>query len=222
MNNIGNAANNPERQIGIRRAEEKDLPRVTSMFTTRLVDSVEQSYVLEGIQAKEELMNLILTIQNEDEYRVGEIWIAGDYQGALTGHYGKGFSILSLLQRSIKTNKRLNKTMTKEDLNQLNENLKRMEGTTDFRWRKKICGNNRYYYLQLVAIESSLKGSGIFRQLIEPILMRSNHEKLPILLDTHDENNVPIYEHFGFELVEKHHAKSGAPIVQYSMIKRCE
>jgi predicted acetyltransferase len=71
----------------------------------------------------------------------------------------------------------------------------------------------------LVAIDSSLKSSGAFRQLVAPVLVRAEHENLPVLLDTHDKNNVPLYEHFGFELAQEHHPKSGAPIVQYSMIK---
>jgi ribosomal protein S18 acetylase RimI-like enzyme len=165
------------------------------------------------------LTHLLLTIQIEDVYRVGEIWIAGDYQGALTGHYGKGFSILGLLRTSIRQNMRLNKSMTKADLKQLSANIKRMEGTADTRWRKQVCGGTDYYYLQLVAIDSSLKGSGTFRKLVEPLLTRLERENLPVLLDTHDKNNVSLYEHFGFELVKEHHAKSGAPIIQYSMAR---
>jgi citrate lyase synthetase len=111
--------------------------------------------------------------------------------------------------------------MTKADLKQLSANMRRIEGAADIRWRKQACGSTDYYYLQLVAIDSSLKGSGTFRKLVEPLLTRLEHENLPVLLDTHDKNNVPLYEHFGFELVKEHHAKSGAPITQYSMIKHC-
>ena len=205
----------------IRKEEEKDIRAVCHMLTNRMVDSVEQSYVLQGICNKEELTKILLTIQVENEYRVGEIWIAGNYQGVLTGHYGKGFTALNLLRTIVRQNMQL-RGMSKTDLNQLNANIKKMAGTTNMRWRKQICGSTRYFYLQLIAIDRTLKGKGVFRQLVEPVLTRLERENMPVLLDTHDKDNVPLYEHFGFELVREHHAKNGAPITQYSMIKRCE
>jgi N-acetylglutamate synthase-like GNAT family acetyltransferase len=208
-------------QIKIRKAEIKDIPEICSMLTARMVDSVEQSYVLDGICDKEKLTNLLLTIQIEDVFRVGEIWIAGNYQGILSGHYGKNFSILRLLQTTVAQNWRLNKNISKADLKQLVINLKKMAGTQNMRWRKQACGSANYFYLQLVAIDRSLKGSGAFRQLVEPLLKRLEHENMPVLLDTHDRDNVPLYEHFGFKLVREHRAKRCATIVQYSMIKHC-
>ncbi|MDR1184515.1 MAG: GNAT family N-acetyltransferase [Coriobacteriales bacterium] len=216
-----NVASHSKTQIKIRKAEEKDIPEICRMLTARVVDSVEQSYILDGICDKEKLTNLLLNIQINDVYRVGEIWIAGDYQGVLTGHYGKGFTTLSLLRTAVAQNRQLIKHMTKTDLSQLKINMKRMAGTVNMRWRKQICGSADYFYLQLIAIDRSLKGSGTFRQLVGPILERSEHENIPVLLDTHDKDNIPLYEHFGFELVKEHRARSGAPIVQYSMIRRC-
>jgi predicted GNAT family N-acyltransferase len=220
MSNEIAVTDHSEPQIEIRKAKEADLPNIISMFCSRMIDSVESSYMLDGISAKEELTELILASQIEDVFRIGEIWIAGDYQGGLTGHYGKDVTKLGLLNSAIKQYIQLNKCMTKADLKQLSTNLKRTKGAKNMSWRKKACGSANYFYIQLVAIDRSLKGSGTFRRLVEPILMRSECEKIPVLLDTHDKDNVPLYEHFGFELVKEHHAKSGAPVIQYSMIKR--
>lgn len=215
------ASKHTRAKIEIRKAVEEDIPETIAMFTARLVDSVEQSHILEGITAKEELTRIMLTTQIEDMYRDGEIWIAGDFQGALTGHYGKGFTVFSLLKTAIRQNALMKRSLSKEDLQQLSANVKKSQGTVNMRWRKEVCGSNNYYYLQLVAVNRSSKGSGVFRQLVEPILLRSEHESIPVLLDTHDKDNIPLYEHFGFELVREHQAKSGAPITQYSMIRRC-
>jgi N-acetylglutamate synthase-like GNAT family acetyltransferase len=213
-------AGHPGMQIKIRRAEEKDIPEICNMLAKRMADSVESSCMLDGIRDKEKLSNLLLTIQIEDVFRVGEIWIAGEYQGVLTGHYGKGFTIFTLLRTGIRQNMQLNKNIGKTDLIQLKNNMKRM-GAVNTRWRKQICGSAKYFYFQLIAIDSALKGSGAFRRLAEPLLKRLEHENVPVLLDTHDKDNIPIYEHFGFELAKEHRAKSGVPIVQYSMIRRC-
>lgn len=222
MNNENNARNLSESSIKIWKAEEKDLPGVIKMLSHRMANSIEQSYLLDGINAKEELTEVMITTQVEDVYRVGEIWVAGDYQGALTGHYGNGFTLLSLLRTSLRQNKQLKQSIAKPDLEQLSINIKKTAGTRNLRWRKQVCGSEHYYYLQLIAIESSLKGSGVFRRLVEPILIRAERESIPVLLDTHDKDNVPLYEHFGFELIKEHHAKGDESIIQYSMMRPCQ
>lgn len=90
----------------------------------------------------------------------------------------------------------------------------------DESWRKQACGGSNYYYIQLVAIDGSLKGSGTFRRLMEPVLTRLERESMSARIDTHAKDNIPIHEHFGFELVKAHREKSGAPISLYAMRKR--
>ena len=76
-----------------------------------------------------------------------------------------------------------------------------------------------YYYIERMIIDRELKGSGALRQLIEPIITRMQEENLPIPPNTHDPNNVPLYQHFGFELVHKHQAKHNPHMAQYSTVK---
>ncbi len=204
----------------IRKAVLNDISSVCKMFTLRMKDSVESSYSLAGINDKEKIFSEMITVQIEETFRVGEIWIAGEFQGALAGHYGKNFKLLNALRSAVRMNKSLHKYVAKDDLAQFAANMKKIAGTQNTSWRKKVCGSKNYFYIQLVAIDERLKGQGVFRQLIDPILMRMKSENVPTLIDTHDKDNIPIYEHFGFELVKKHQAKNGESIYQYSMIKR--
>lgn len=57
--------------------------------------------------------------------------------------------------------------------------------------------------LQVVAVASELKGTGAFRRLIDPVIAECDASGIPMVLQTHNPNNVPLYEHFGFKLVEK-------------------
>jgi predicted acetyltransferase len=73
--------------------------------------------------------------------------------------------------------------------------------------------------IDLIAIDPALKGSGAFRKLMQPVIDRAEKEGVPVLLDTHDQNNVAIYQRFGFEIAHQFHAKSDPALVQYAMIK---
>ena len=206
--------------IEIRKAEEKDISLICQMAVTRMLDTTETSYLLKDISDKEGLLTQAFNSQMEHVYRIGEVWMAGEYQGLLAVFNGKKSSLLRAIQSALDFNNRIGKHLTKADLKQLQANTKQTAGANNFRWRKKICGNSNYYYIQLVAIDKTMKGSGILRKLMQPVLERAEQENVPVLIDTHDKDNIPIYEHFGFELAIEHHAKKDPSIVQYSMIKR--
>ena len=61
----------------------------------------------------------------------------------------------------------------------------------------------RHWYLQVIGVEPRLQGQGCAGKLLRPMLARTDGEGLPCYLETLDERNVRIYEHFGFEVVEE-------------------
>ena len=60
------------------------------------------------------------------------------------------------------------------------------------------------FHLLVVAIDKSLKGTGAFRKLLMPVIATCEKKKMPIVLETFNPDNVPLYEHFGFRLMESH------------------
>jgi ribosomal protein S18 acetylase RimI-like enzyme len=60
-----------------------------------------------------------------------------------------------------------------------------------------------HWYLQAIGVAPRFRGEGYASKLLRPMLARTDEEGLPCYLETVDERNVQIYEHFGFELVEK-------------------
>lgn len=204
----------------VRRAKEKDLPAIGRMASARLMNSVEGSYLLSGVSDKVELTRRVLDVQIANYYRTGEIWQIGEGQGVLLGHYGTKSRRLANLQMTVKILSSLRRYLTKTDRRQLYANLRHMTGAQEFRWRKQLVGSSNYYFIDLIVIAEHLQGSGAFRRLITPVLQRAAQEKLPVLLDTHDRDNVRIYRHFGFEVAGEHRGRRDPDIVQYSMIKR--
>jgi len=59
------------------------------------------------------------------------------------------------------------------------------------------------WYLTLIAVDPLHQGKGYASMLIRAKLREIDKQNVPCYLNTQNENNVPLYEHFGFELVGK-------------------
>lgn len=60
-----------------------------------------------------------------------------------------------------------------------------------------------HWLLVLLAVDPSQQGKGYSSMLVRPKLSESDKQNLPSYLNTQNEINLPIYEHFGFELIGK-------------------
>lgn len=63
--------------------------------------------------------------------------------------------------------------------------------------------NSNYLYLLVVGVATKLQGKGFGRKLIKAAIEKSEREGLQLYLETETEENVKMYEHFGFRLFKK-------------------
>jgi len=61
----------------------------------------------------------------------------------------------------------------------------------------------RHWYLQTIGVEPQFRGKGYASRLLRPMLTRIEEEGLPCYVDTLAEQNVLIYEHLGFKVIEE-------------------
>ena len=61
----------------------------------------------------------------------------------------------------------------------------------------------KHWFLQTVGVDPQFQGKGYAGKLLRPMLARIDEEGLPCYLETLDERNVPLYEHFGFSVAEE-------------------
>lgn len=67
--------------------------------------------------------------------------------------------------------------------------------------------HNRYisaphYYLEFIAVDPDFQGKGYASRLLRGMLASLDNKRLPCYLETNNEENIPLYEHFGFKLLE--------------------
>jgi len=61
----------------------------------------------------------------------------------------------------------------------------------------------RHWYFQLLAVDPIYQGKGYASVLLKPILARMDKEQFACYLETHKRENVSIFEHYGFTVVEE-------------------
>jgi ribosomal protein S18 acetylase RimI-like enzyme len=61
----------------------------------------------------------------------------------------------------------------------------------------------RHWYLQVVGVDPPFQGKGCLSRLLRPMLARMDEEGVPCYLETTNPRNVPVYEHYGFRLLEQ-------------------
>jgi len=77
---------------------------------------------------------------------------------------------------------------------------------------------DKYWYLQMLAVDPDLQGKGLAGRLLRPVLARADREGLPCYLETQLEQNVPLYEHFGFKVKEEG-TIPGSNVYSWAMVR---
>ena len=76
----------------------------------------------------------------------------------------------------------------------------------------------RHWYLRCIGVDPKFQGQGFGSRLITPMLARIDKEQLPCYLDTNTEENIALYEHFGFNVV-KHFQIPSSDVINWSMVR---
>jgi len=61
----------------------------------------------------------------------------------------------------------------------------------------------KHWFLQTIGVDPQFQRKGYAGKLLRPMFARMDKEGLPCYLETLDEQNIQLYEHFGFKVVEK-------------------
>jgi ribosomal protein S18 acetylase RimI-like enzyme len=69
--------------------------------------------------------------------------------------------------------------------------------------RKKHMGDQAYLYLFFIGVATQYQGQGCGRVLLDEVIRIAEQDRLPIYLETETEGNVQLYQHFGFQVLDK-------------------
>ncbi len=75
-----------------------------------------------------------------------------------------------------------------------------------------------HYHLAAIGVDPERQGQGVSRILMQPMLDRADQQQLHCWLDTHREENVRLYQRYGFEICERVDVP-GHPVPMWGMLR---
>lgn len=183
-----------------------------------LEDPLNQ-YNLAGVKNKEELLYQHSILHTRHAVKSGSLYLLDGnprvFMVGVDSDKASGFAD-ALLNLTIAVKTLL--MLDKQDRKVILTNNKKTRQVVNFTWQKDFV-KGRFYRVKIIAIDKAMRGTGAFRGLITPRIEFCDEQKLPMILETHNPNNVGLYGHFGFELV-KTIASQSIEIKQYCMIRQ--
>lgn len=201
--------NNPEKDV---------IEAAARVMAESFMDYPLNKAVFDGIPSAMEIMLESSASILQGMLRNGTIHLLDDDPlGVVLGYESAKVRPMQEAIHKLRTNLRMVRRIPKENRKTLIRNFKTYSKVMDFKWPKRHLKTD-YYYIKVVALDQSLRGSGAFRRLISPILEEYGSRGMPVALETHDERVESIYSHFGFQTVEVVEAE-GIQIKQYCMVR---
>lgn len=87
------------------------------------------------------------------------------------------------------------------------------------KWTDQLHQDNRLHIIYL-AVNPNMQHHGVAAKMMEEVIRYANENRMMISLETHNEKNVAMYEHFGFKvfgIVKKHFE-----LKQYCMVREVQ
>lgn len=81
--------------MDIKRLTADSIPEICNAVTDILMDAPEASYQLKNVTEKRTILHAFTNAQITYWNSTGEVWVLGDNQGILAGHYKEGIKILT-------------------------------------------------------------------------------------------------------------------------------
>lgn len=66
-------------------------------------------------------------------------------------------------------------------------------------------------YLHAIGVKSTCRGQGVGSRLMAHGVKMADHEQVPAYLENSNELNLPLYQKYGFEVIEKKNTPNGGP-----------
>ena len=172
-----------------------------------------------GIENPKEFLEKLFLLQMPVLQKTCEMYsLDENLNSVIIGYEKKKYRPMKTLLLGILCQFKLSHMLKSDDLKLYTQNLNDASKSIDLKWQKEFIKGN-YYYLKVIAIAESSRKKGTFRALITPIINYCEEKHIPIVLETNTPENVPIYQHFGFELVKTIQEK-GTDFCQYCFIKQ--
>ena len=200
------------------RLDAKEIPQLAEFLAKQFWSTEEILIMLKGLDSSraKQIAPLVIGLDIAFYGRYGDMWIYDqDCSGAVIGIDSRKRGFHYFWYYFCNRRKYLGK-LNPCERRILAKNEKDYSQVRDDLWFKKY--GKSTYYVAWLAVETEHRGQGVLRKLLQHIFDYTQNSFSQIALETHTASNVPIYEHFGFSLLETK-SYSDQTITEYRMLK---
>lgn len=186
---------------------ETALKTYTELLKTRFREDPGVIYQVKGLKRADLLLECQFAGQIQAFMDVNAVRFLPDGKGLLIGYSSRELPEAQLMAVMQQASLSLLAVITEEELQVVQERAIEQARLIPQGWQGAYC-DGAVYHLQVIAIDKALKGTGAFRALLAPLIKDCEAKQEAMVLETFNPDNLPIYEHFGFELVESHQSEA--------------
>lgn len=183
--------------------KENELKECAKIMKTRFLEDPGVMFQLGNLERGELLLSLQCEGQIQAFNQLNAVRVLDGGRGFLIGYSSEELPEEKLFEALQQSSVKLLETVTEDEIVFMQNNAIIEAEIIPQDWHMKYFDGEVFHWL-VVAIDRSLKGTGAFRDLLMPLIQDCENKKIPIVLETFNPDNVPIYEHFGFQLMESH------------------
>lgn len=198
-------------------AKYEDIEAISKLILEGFSEDPKMEYQLRNLERKQIILKSIAESQVREFIDKAEVYTIDNCTGAMLGYNSKNIDFNGFMEILIKMNNKLVEILTEQEMKTLISTSEVLSEVDNITWFNEI--PEEYYHLMTIVIDKQFKGRGIFRRLISPLLKECDEKKIPILLETHNDKNIDIYKHFGFDIV-KEFSDENLDFKQYCMIRQ--
>lgn len=179
---------------------EHDINKITDLFFECFKDDPGVLAQLYDVERSPQLFKAMSKGEAEAFMKAGLVSVIGEYDGlmiAFSSEKQNSPEFINILQES---SKYILEEATNEEINLMQNKMLKAAEISKPDWYKKYSEN--VYIIQVIAVAQKMRGKGVFRKLMTPVIEKCDAEKIPIALQTHNADNLKKYEHFGFKIME--------------------
>ncbi|AWI05731.1 GNAT family N-acetyltransferase [Clostridium drakei] len=171
-----------------------------------------------GIENKEIFLEKLFMNQLRIWEKTIDVFSLDDkFNSVIVGYEKKNYKSFRIFLLTLMSNSKMLRDLGTKNVKIYSSNIKNVLKVINLKWQKEFIKGN-YYYIKIIAIANENRGKGVFRKLITPTINYCKELNIPIILESTNPDNIPIYQHFGFKLV-KTIAIDGIDLRQYCFIK---
>ncbi|WP_373484748.1 hypothetical protein [Acetobacterium malicum] len=183
--------------------KESELRTYVELMKTRFLEDPGVIFQVKDLDRAELLIKAQFEGQIEAFMEENAVQVQADGKGLLIGYSTRDLPEDRLMNVMQQSSQKLLAVVNQEELQVLQDRAVRQAQIIPQNWHTAYV-DGAVYHLLIIATDESVKGTGVFRKLITPVLEKCEANKEPIVLETFNPDNLPIYEHFGFNLMESH------------------